>query len=1155
MAKRLKTARTLLSLLIGAIGVPQMAPAAQLPLAQYPAGSATRQPAPNVILTLDDSGSMQSNKGGDFVGERDPTSGMYALKDALQKTFSAAAQNIPDGAIRLAWNAMNRCQAIPDASGGCKSLNGMRTLDATHRANFLNWIGTAGQAISMSERLTASGPTPTHRAYIAAGDYLRNTPVTDINGPWANRPGVELGSPPLSCRRSYSILMTDGGWNWTFDAHGSDVARGPSGARGDADGVTQTLPDGTVYSVAGNETKAYRQTKQNSIRYNNTSTYYDVSTLADLAFYYWATDLTTLTNNLTPVVKQSGTQTFGTGGSAVTLPEYWNPRNNPATWQSMTTYTIGFRDAATWPTTGNTFKTYPTWDAATNNTFGGSFPELVTGAKVWPDPVDGTLGLTTNTENARKVELWHMAINSRGRFIPTQESADLVQAFKEIFGAIVNDAQAPVTGFANSSSSINRTNVTQYEGGYAVDGWKGFVRASTLAQGSGAATPHPGWVLNGPTTADKLDKLTAADIPNRLILSYRDKATGGGPTAFEWASDETYLSTAQKTLLKAEGTGVVTDAVGQQRLNYLRGDRSLESTATVTAQFRKRGSRQGDIVNSTIWYVAQPVSNYPFSGYLAFAKKHAKRLPMLYVGGNDGMLHGFSGVDGSEKIAYVPKGVIQNLPALTKADYVHRYFVDGSPFSGDVFVPTTPNAAPEWRTFLVGTLGAGGKGYFVMDVTTPGSIATDADEAASNPSNFLKANAGALVIMDKTAHPTPSVAITAGTESDDIGHIMARPVLEDGNPQKATQIVRMNNGRWAVVMGNGVNSTNERPVLLIQYLDGLKELLRIPAATAGANATGNGLSAPRLVDINGDGTPDVVYAGDLKGNLWKFNVSSATSSGWDVAAWGDPGVKGPLYSAVFAANNVSAQQPITAAPLVRPNDLGVGGLMVAFGTGRSLTEGDRTDTAVQSIYSVLDNTRYKLASGKVVEDRTAAIPTAVGTGVTNLQQQTVAATAIAGQAQSAARDFWTVSQNSVSYQGTGAKKGWYLNLPQSGERVLDQMSFFDSSNIIEVISEAPASGASTAEESCAPPPAQQKTFRTLLNIMDGKKPSVQVMDRNGDSVYDVDADNGVSRMTASTTENRLSTRGLEIRKGADGSVDNLRRLPELPLRPSWRQLQ
>lgn len=1152
MAKSLKTTRTLLSLLIGAIGVPQMAPAAQLSLVQYPAGSVARQPAPNVVLTLDDSGSMQYNKAGGTVGERDPTSGMYALKDALQKTFSATAQNIPDGAIRLAWNSMNRCQRIPDTNDGCNSLNGMRTLDATHRANFLNWVGTAGQDVSLN-RLTASGSTPTHRAYIAAGDYLR-TASTDINGPWANRPGVELGSPQLSCRRSYSILMTDGGWNWTIQEHGSDVTRGPTGARGDADGVTQTLPDNTVYSVTSDQTKVYRQIGRNSVTYNRTS--YDVSTLADLAFYYWATDLApSLTNNLTPIVKQIGPQTFGSGTSAVTLSEYWNPKNNPATWQSMTTYTIGFRDAATWPTTGRTFGTYPTW-SETNDTFGGSFPDLVTGAttKTWPDPVQGTLSLTTTTEEARKVELWHMAINSRGRFIPTQESDDLVQAFKEIFGAIVAGSQAPVTGFANSSSSVNRSDVAQYVAGYVADGWKGYVRADTLAKGSAAATPDPRWGSTSVTTADKLDALTAAGITTRLILSFRDKATGGGPTSFEWANDETYLSTAQKTLLKAEGTVAVTDAVGEQRLNYLRGDRSQESTATVVAQFRKRGSRQGDIVNSAIWYVAQPVNNYAFNGYLAFAKKHAKRLPMLYVGGNDGMLHGFSGVDGSEKIAYVPKGVIQNLPTLTKADYVHRYFVDGSPFSGDVYVPpaTDSSADPAWRTYLVSTLGAGGKGYFVLDVSTPGSTATDSSAVASN---FLKANASALVVMDKTAHPTPSVAITAGTENDDIGHITARPVLEDDNPQKATQITRMNNGRWAVVMGNGVNSTNERPVLLIQYLDGAKELFRIPAAITGADATGNGLSAPRLVDVNGDGTPDVIYAGDLKGNLWKFNVSSATSSGWGVAGWGASSIQGPLYSAVYTAGNVSAQQPITAAPLVRANERGVGGLMVAFGTGRSLTEGDRTDTAVQSIYSVLDNTRYKLVSGKVAEDRSSVTPTALGSGVANLVQQTVGATAIDGEGQSAARDFWTVSQNSVSYQGTGAKKGWYLNLPQTGERVLDQMTFFDSSNIIEVVSEAPASGASIAEESCAPAPTEQKTYRTLLNIMDGKKPSVQVMDRNGDGVYDVVADGGVSRMTASTTENRVRTKGLEIRIGSDGNIDRLRRLPELPLRPSWRQLQ
>ena len=1103
MTENLKTARTMLSLLIGGIGAPLMAWAAPLPLVQYPAGTANRAPAPNVILTLDDSGSMGS---GQYSSQ-----GMFALKDALQKTFSVAEQNVPNGTIRLAWNTFNKCRAIPanTTTVGCSPL---RVLDDAHRTRFLSWVGEAKHGTApTADQLMGNGNTPTHAAYKNAGDYILNA-VHDYSGPWAAVPGTTL-EPVLSCRRTYNILMTDGEWNITPPTTGN------------YDSAQTTLPDGKVYEVTGavgDQTRLYR----NPVG----------STLADLSFLYWSTDLApTLTNNVAKLTRQTGDQTFTAGVGSQLLEEYWNPKNNPATWQGITTYTIGFNTAASWSGA-------PKWDTQNNDSYGGDFARLATGQVSWPNP--------NNSTDAKKMELWQMALAGRGRFIPAESSAALVSAFRDIFGEIAADSSTPVTGFANSSTSVNRSPVAQYAAGYVADGWKGYVRADTLAQGSGAATPYADWGATQRTTADKLDALTDAGITDRLILTYRDMATGGGGTLFEWAANEAYLSTAQKTLLKAGATGTAADmdTLGEQRLNYLRGDRRLESTDTVVAQFRKRGSRQGDIVNSTLWYVAQPVSGYSFDGYLAFATAHRARLPMVYVGGNDGMLHGFSGADGNEKIAYVPKGVIQNLPALTLADYQHQYYVDGSPFSGDVNWKTSDGN--NWRTLLVGTLGAGGKGYFVLDVTTPGSTAAGRSAEASN---FLKANASDLVVMDRTAHP--SVAVAATTDEADIGHITVAPVLDDDNPQKSAQITRMNNGRWAYVTGNGYNSTNERPVLLIQYLDGDKALLRIPAAITGANATGNGLSAPRLVDINGDGTPDVVYAGDLKGNLWKFNVASATPSEWDVAGWGANLTKGPLYTAVYTSGNASAVQPITAAPLVRANERGAGGLMVAFGTGRNLTEGDRTDIAVQSVYSVLDNTRYKLSSSRKVVLDMDVTPVSVGTGVSSLVQQTVSSTKIAGSGNSAARDFWTVSENVVTYTGTGAKKGWYLNLPATGERLLAQMRFYDQSNLIELITEAPASGGNVVGESCQPPRTAPQNFRTFLNINDGKRPSVQILDLNGDGAYNLGSDQGVSRMTASNREGRVTTKSKTIITGADGKVDLLGRLPELPLRPSWRQLR
>ncbi|NMM08465.1 PilC/PilY family type IV pilus protein [Polaromonas sp.] len=1138
MRKNLVVTRTLVSILIGAIGAPNAALAAQWPLAQYPAGSASREPAPNVIVSVDDSGSMGAT-------------GIATLKDALKQTF--VASNVPDDQIRLAWQSMNRCSGIPSDSTACGNKNGMKPLSGAHRTNFFTWVDT----------LVQGNGTPSHQMVRNAGDYLKRTDLA-INSPWASLPGTTL-NPVISCRKSFHIFMTDGGWNSSeptdtskhIDGDRKTLAYralgiGSGSTSGNIDGSSFTLGDGlTPYTANSSQTKIY----YDQWGFGDTD---GLNTLSDLTFYYWATDLQpSIANDLKPTIKKSGDETFGTGSSATTIPEFWNPKNDPATWQHMVNYTIGFgAGASAW--TGS-----PVFDKA--DPYGGDFSKLIQGTTTWPSPLCGnnSKGSGNNAcdaaagysvrDNERRVELWHTAINGRGKFVPAPDAAALVTAFKDIIGTIIADTSTPITSFTSASSSVTRTGTEQYSSGYAASKWSGYVKSDKLAQRTGTTSASTDWGIktgvaapnNYITTADKLDALAATDITNRLILTTNDATSAG--VSFEWSTGTALLSAAQKTLLN-------TDTKGQDRVNFLRGDRTKEGNTTLLP-FRIRDSRQGDIVNSAVWYVGTPASNYSFDNYRTFASSHKARLPMLYVGGNDGMLHGFSAKDGSEKIAYVPKGVINNLPALSGPSYTHAYYVDGSPFSGDVNWGTT---SPDWHTLLIGSLGAGGKGYFVLDVTKPGTTATDGTGTATN---FAKSNAASLVVMDNT------VPKDDATGDADIGHIMAAPVVDDTNLQKVTQITRMNNGRWAVVMGNGYNSTNERPVLLIQYLDGNKELKKIAAApvktgtptSTDAIATGNGLSAPRLVDINGDGKPDVVYAGDLQGNMWKFDVSSALESEWSMAFSGSP-----LFTAVHTSGSSSSAQPITAPPIVKPNDRGVGGLMVAFGTGRNLTEGDRTDTASkQSIYSVLDNTRYKLSSGKVVIDTSLVTPAAVGTGVSNLKQQTVVTTtSFDGSGVSTGRKFWNVSQEIVDYEGTGtgrvgAKKGWYLNLPETGERILDPMSFYDGSNNLEVLSEVPGSGGSVAEESCNPPVTLPRKYRTFLNIMDGKKPGVQILDVNGDGAYSaaVDKDKGVSRMEASIKEGRTTNTKTETRKGSDGKEDKFAKMPELPMRPSWRQLQ
>lgn len=1112
--------KTILGSVISSLFLSHASFAAPINLVQYPAGTSRKQPAPNVIISVDNSGSMGN-------------SGILALQNALRDTF--APSNLPDGTLRLAYQSLHDCNSIPGTSGSCvkngTAWNTMRELagststsEDSHRGQFFRWINT----------LNDGGNTPTHNMTWRAGEYMK---TTGVNNPWNEEPGT-ADPNPVTCRRAYHILMTDGGWNGYPYNNNYIMNMGLQ----NEDGKAQTFPDGVAYSPTSNQTRIYADAWGNDTatrRISGTNYTLNKPTVSDLAFHYWATDLQPgIANEVAPLIKKAGSETFSDGAATTTLTEYWNPKNDPASWQHLNTFTIGFNNAATWPNIGSN----PIFNNA-GGMYGGDFGRAVVGTRAWREPF-------STDESGRQEELWHIAFNSRGKFYPAQTSQDLKNAFKEIVDGIVADNTIQITAAASTSASSSRSDIGIFKGGYdASKAWSGYVRSNIVPKGSNTEVPNPAWdggnsPANVVTTADKLDALTAADITNRFILTTNDLLNTG--VVFNWETGVSKLSANQKLYFGA-------DALAADRVAFIRGDRTKEGN-TISEPFRIRQSRQGDIVNSGIWVVSNPISNFSYEGYQNFASTNKNRVPMVYVGGNDGMLHGFSGLDGAEKIAFVPKGVVKNLVELTQPGYTHRYFVDGSPFAGDV--NTGAAGSPDWRTMLVGTLGAGGKGYFVLDVTNPGKT------SPATASNFTPANAANLVVKDNTFHESDNMVAT--DPEADIGHIFSRPSTVDSNPLQSTQIVKMNNGRWAAVMGNGYNSLNERPVLLIQYLDGNKALKRIVAASSGANATGNGLSAPALVDINSDGSPDVIYAGDLKGNMWKFDVTSASEASWNVGFSGNP-----LFSAKYSTGGPSASssdQPITAAPIAKANDRGVGGLMVAFGTGQNITEADRTDASVQTFYSVLDNTQYKLVAGKLTIDTSNVTPSPITSNNQLVQQSLVSTTpAVSG----ASGDFWQITQNNVTYTGAGAKRGWYFNLPASGERLLKTPTFYDGSNLLDVFSEVPASGGSFTQATCTVSPQAAKQYRTLLNIMDGKKPSIQLFDSNGDGYFNA-GDAGVSRMNMAhgdvviTRRNSNSGNGLiraRIDNGSSsgaGSPPNdveTRAMPVNELRPSWRQVQ
>jgi len=662
-------------------------------------------------------------------------------------------------------------------------------------------------------------------------------------------------------------------------------------------------------------------------------------------------------------------------------------------------------------------------------------------------------------------------------------------------------ASSRVTSLAVSVAST-RGESSLFLATYEPVRWTGTVTAFSVGAGTDRASSAGLWgtvPASGATAARPVSTATFLDsiefVPaDRVVLSaVAGSAAGVTSKGISWSWDS--LTADQKNALNTLDGQV--DGFGSQRLAYLRGDRTREGASG--GGFRSRASRQGDIVNSKVWHLAgMPGSGYSANGYAAFKSRLSPRDAMLYVGANDGMLHGFSAATGQEKIAYVPRGTVVHLPSLTSPRYMHRYFVDGSPFAADIHVDGS------WKTWLAGFSGLGGTGYFVLDVT--------------DPSAFNATNASRLVVLDQT-----------GTTDVDIGHITSDPVREHDSPALTRQISQLNDKRWALIMGNGYNSANETAVLLIQYLDGARELKKIIAvnATSSGSTSGNGLSAPRLIDLNGDNIPDVAYAGDLLGNLWKFDLSSGDATAWATAFDGVP-----LYVAE-STGSPRKSQPVTSAPvwLAHPQ----GGVMVVFGTGRNLTDSDRTNLSTQTIYGVYDDTVVSRDAGKVnLRPKSGAITGGRGA----LVQQHIAP---APTATGAAGPVWTISSRPVTYTGASPKRGWYLDLP-AGERVLGNPGWFEGL-LVDVPSIVPATG---------------KTWLTTLNAINGNAPKSQIY-----AYTSTDATGTASPAgTASRTETGLRTAVINLTNGSEKGLcasghtcaDRIL-LPGTALRPSWRQLQ
>jgi type IV pilus assembly protein PilY1 len=593
----------------------------------------------------------------------------------------------------------------------------------------------------------------------------------------------------------------------------------------------------------------------------------------------------------------------------------------------------------------------------------------------WPDDPNAT-----SNEGPRRVDdLFHAAVNSRGAFLNAADPAELVAAMQTI-----KDLIKTQTGTA-SSVSINANKIEEntllFQSSYDTSDWNGDVVAKCLnstgeiaacarvscqvacsdsydtcvsgcsnnaACETACATSKTSCVSSctGSTCAETYSTCTAdcATSSCETACSSAKNTCLENPPEVKWSASKQLdaVKATNRQIITADNTGNGLPfrwddinatmksqlSADQLLLDYLRGDSTYErknDTAGIR-NFRNRSSKLSDFINSEPYHYANTTLG----------------IDWVVIGGNDGMLHVFDGTSGDEIFAFIPNTVFSSLSLLSRETYndTHKFYVDGY-----MAVKNIGN-----KVILVGGLGKGGKGYFALDLT-----------AAVKYKSDIEAHAADIVLWEYST--TSLAAYVDSTARNNLGYSFSRPQIIPSNDSAVN---------WAVVFGNGYESANGHAVFFALGLDVNGKISWskiIDTGSGGSGSNCNGLSTPALIFPQGDSINDFAYAGDLLGNLWKFDLNATDKNNWQIYFENSSFVKQPLFQ---AKSKAGWRQPITVQPVVTaacPDKQR--GYLIIFGTGRILDpSNDFLDLSVQTMYGVWDWSAAWKAAGAANPERT-----------------------------------------------------------------------------------------------------------------------------------------------------------------------------------------
>ncbi|MBS1196233.1 MAG: Tfp pilus assembly protein tip-associated adhesin PilY1 [Proteobacteria bacterium] len=728
------------------------------------------------------------------------------------------------------------------------------TADGTLFRKIDNFEGTQKQVFF--DRIFAinpSGGTPLRSALTKAGEIFKGS-----------YPAVD--PMQYSCQRNFTILSTDGYWNGdeTFALADQDgIASGATAAaRTNWVGWLGKKVDdsGNLLNVTRPSLDAVKEP----------------NSLSDIAYKYYHQDLRNTGGVCTSPLtgKDVCADNLSKAGTD-------NDVDDVATYQHMTTFSIGLG-------IDGTLLYQDGYKSATS----GDYDQIKQGSKNWPKPVhDSPTAID---------DLWHAAVNGRGTYFSARDPVSLIKGLKAALGSMQGASGAGASAATSNLQPTAGDNFI-YVANYRTVNWDGELSGYTIDLTTGAISETPTW-----QAASKLQQKVASDgLSDARTIHTWSASDANKLKPFTWAS----LTASEKAHFdNSKLAQYTTDwsaddqsfASGETMLNYLRGQDRYEDQDRSAGYgiyrrlYRDREKILGDIIHSQPVYVRGPYYDYLDTGYALFKDDKSTRLPTVYVAANDGMLHAFDAVTGDERWAYVPPTALPAMHKLADKFYAsnHRYYLDGPVAVSDIYVGGV------WKTILVGALGAGGRGYYALDITDP-----------QTPK----------ALWNYTAEENPNVGYSFGTP----------------------MITKLSDGTWSVLLTSGYNNVPEGGnyasadgkgrVFVLNA--GTGALIREINTNVGSTGAPAGLATMNIMvsDFQRDNTATKAYGGDLLGNMWRFNINDGS------------------FSKVIS---LGSNQPIMVAPEIGEIS---GNTVLYFGTGRYLGQTDLAISHTQSFYAVKDD--------------------------------------------------------------------------------------------------------------------------------------------------------------------------------------------------------